>query len=363
MDKIKTGIKIKVNPEQSRKIQEICFENGIDWLERDSTVKFLNKPFLFIDNLISFMHKEEEDDFLEEDNEEVSAELFIRTKGTCVEPETLAEDNKDEQKLECLVEGYEGTYFELGQVWETREGNKLKIICFDLKTDMYKVTLFELEDKDKNNLYYTQKGEFYEEEMSDMNLVKLITDNNEIEVVTETTPSDPQPKTLSEYLRDNNAYESFVENSVEAFLKDLGWYKDFKSENKRISLGNIFIFEDTKEGYIYWLNLKSNIQKPIIFNMNEIIFAEVDKRIAEQKTTTVFISTEEFDQMLQQKEQPNQKFLVYVHGKNAPKHIHDSYDSAEKEAKRLAEKEIGCNISIVSVVKTFKSKIIIEEVE
>lgn len=29
---IKTNIKMRVTPEQSRKVQEICFENGIDWL-------------------------------------------------------------------------------------------------------------------------------------------------------------------------------------------------------------------------------------------------------------------------------------------------------------------------------------------
>lgn len=335
MDKIKTGIKIKVNPEQSRKIQEICFENDINWI-KGKGIQFSNEPFLFIDNLISFMYKEEEDEFLEEDNEEVSAELFIRTKGTCVEPETLAADNKDEQKLECLVEGYEGTYFELGQVWETREGNKLKIICFDLKTDMYKVTLFELEDKDKNNLYYTQKGEFYEEEMSDMNLVKLITDNNNIEDVTETIPS--EPKSLSEYLKENNAYESFIENCVDNAAKiQLKHLKD-------IDFIIAFSWNKTPQGYEYWERLDKTKPNNLIYDMDEITFTEVEKRLKLIK-------------------QSNQKFLVCVHGKNTPKYIYDSYDSAENEAKRLAKKEIGCNVSIVSIVKTFKSKIIVEEGE
>ena len=173
MSKIKIGIKMRVTPEQSRKVQEICFENSIGW-GKSAGLKHLDKPYLFIDDTISFMYEEEEGDFLNNLNEEVSAELFIRTNGTCVE---------------------------------------------------------EL-----------------------------------------------QPKTLSEYLKENKAYESFVENCVKAFLKDLAWYKVFKSENKIISLGNIFIFEDTKEGYTYWYNLKSNIPKPVECDMNEIIFVEVDRR-------------------------------------------------------------------------------------
>ena len=94
--------------------------------------------------------------------------------------------------------------------------------------------------------------------------------------------------------------------------------------------------------------------------MDEIIFAEVDKRTAEQKTQSEFISTEEFDQMFQQK--TSTKYMVFVEGRSNPKKVHNSYDSAEKEAKRLSAKEIGCNVMILSVVKTFKSKVTVEEV-
>ena len=84
-------------------------------------------------------------------------------------------------KLECLVKGYEDTFFEVGQLWETREGNKLKVKDFDLETDIYKVTLYELEDKNKNDLYYNQKGEFWEGEKNKRDLVKLITENSKID--------------------------------------------------------------------------------------------------------------------------------------------------------------------------------------
>ena len=85
MGKIKTGIKMKLNPEQSRKVQEICFENGIGWMTEKEVIQYTDKTLLFIDENISFIGKDEVEDFLEDKNEEVSAELFIRTNGTCVE--------------------------------------------------------------------------------------------------------------------------------------------------------------------------------------------------------------------------------------------------------------------------------------
>ena len=94
--------------------------------------------------------------------------------------------------------------------------------------------------------------------------------------------------------------------------------------------------------YDYWNNLQSNIPKPIKYDMDEIIFAEVDKRIAEQKAST--------------------KYMVFVEGRSNPKKVHDSYDSAEKEAKRLSAKEISCNVFVVEIVKTYKSKVIVETV-
>ena len=267
MGKIKTGIKMVVNPEQSRKVQEICFENGIGCMTGTS-IKHLDAPFLFIDDYLSFMYGEEDEYFLGEGSEEVSAELFIRTNGTCVESETLTENNNkgeqmEELKLECLVEGYEGTYFEIGQVWQIKSGDRLKVKEFDFETDIYKLTMTEVDDSTPK-YYYTPKGEELQGEESELDLVKLIS--------TEATPS--------------------------------------------------------KE--------------------------------SQQKTQSEFISTEEFDQMFEQK--ATTKYIVFVEGRSNPKKIHYSYDSAEKEAKRLSAKEIGCNVMVLSVVKTFKSKVIVEEV-
>ena len=55
MGKIKTGIKMRLNPEQSRRVQEICFENGMEWAG-GNYVKHLDKPFIFINTNGSICH-------------------------------------------------------------------------------------------------------------------------------------------------------------------------------------------------------------------------------------------------------------------------------------------------------------------
>ena len=88
MSKIRTGIKMWVTPGQSRKVQEICFENGIYW-RRGKNIGYFDEPFLFIEEYISFIFRDQEDFFVKAEEEEVDADLFIRTNGTCIE------DNKD----------------------------------------------------------------------------------------------------------------------------------------------------------------------------------------------------------------------------------------------------------------------------
>ena len=77
--KIKTNIKMRVTPEQSEKVQKICFENNIFWF-KEKRLSHLSSPFLYIkNNSLKYTEKE----LLEE----VDADLFIRTNGTCIEKE------------------------------------------------------------------------------------------------------------------------------------------------------------------------------------------------------------------------------------------------------------------------------------
>lgn len=362
MGKIKKEIKMRVNPEQSQKVQEICFKNDIEWYS-GKILRHLDEPFLYIndDNLICY--SDIYDGYFDKDeNEEVSAELFIRTNGTCVESGVPTEDNNkgeqmEELKLECLVEGYEGTYFEVGQVWETRDGNiKARITKIYTGGDKRCPIICEYYNKDEDRTFDFSvdiKGNYAIYVTSKFDLVKLIS--------TKSIPSEePQPKTLSEYLKENNAYETFVENCVEYFLGNMNYFYRCKKDKLTATIDNIFIWEDSNEGYKYWNNLSIYKPKNLIYDMNEIVFAEVDKRIAEQKAPTEFISTEEFNQMLEQKS--STKYMVFVEGKNTPRYIHETKASAETEAKRLSTKMIGSKVSVVEIVKEFKSKVIVEEV-
>lgn len=56
------------------------------------------------------------------------------------------------------------------------------------------------------------------------------------------------------------------------------------------------------------------------------------------------------------------KYYVFVSGKKTPRVLHDTLEAAEKEAKRLSEREVGSLVSVCRVEKQFISKVIVEEV-
>ena len=84
---IKTNIKMRVTPEQSAKVQEICFENGINWDFSDDIVLHKDKPYIFIDKkkYLAWLGEHQDDSFIEAEEEEIDPELFIRTNGSCIE--------------------------------------------------------------------------------------------------------------------------------------------------------------------------------------------------------------------------------------------------------------------------------------
>ena len=97
---IKRNIKIVVTPEESKQVQEICFANGIGWSGKDFTLILLDKEYLMIREVITWDDKKR---FCELNLEEISAELFIRTNGTCVE-ETLEQELKQNTNKEETME-------------------------------------------------------------------------------------------------------------------------------------------------------------------------------------------------------------------------------------------------------------------
>lgn len=238
----------------------------------------------------------------------------------------------NDKKLECLVEGYEGTYFEVGQVWETRNGEK--IVFKDFIKDADYPLLFDI----GNTIYeeFTLRGTFFYADAKvkhGLDLVKLIS--------TESTPSEePQPKTLSEYLKENDVYEIFIETCVAHFLKYTSVYSIFKKDNIPMSLSNTFTWYEW-DGNL-WSELDNNLPKDIIYDMNEIVFSEVDKRLSKE-------------------ERYPKRYMLFVEGKSSPKKIHTDLDTAEEEAKRLATREIGSKVFLVEIVKEYKSRLEIDE--
>lgn len=82
---MKTNIKLQVTPEQSKAVQKICFNNKIYWAATGSNFEEDNVRYIFID--IDAMTLAYESTFFHKHKfEEIDADLFIRTNGTCVEP-------------------------------------------------------------------------------------------------------------------------------------------------------------------------------------------------------------------------------------------------------------------------------------
>ncbi len=83
---MKTNIKLRVTPEQSKAVQKICFNNKIYWALTGSNFEEDNVRYIFI--YIDVMTLTDESTFFHKHKlEEIDADLFIRTNGTCVEPE------------------------------------------------------------------------------------------------------------------------------------------------------------------------------------------------------------------------------------------------------------------------------------
>ena len=103
MNRIKTGIKLQVTPEESKQVQEICFANGLGWVGGDFTPSLLDKEYLMICDVITWDDKKR---FCELNLEEVSANLFIKTKGTCIEetPEQALKQNTNNKNKEETME-------------------------------------------------------------------------------------------------------------------------------------------------------------------------------------------------------------------------------------------------------------------
>jgi hypothetical protein len=97
MGKMQTNIKMIVDEDQSKKVQEIAFANGYSWANRGNPSKktySTEKPYLYIADCEYLSAGSVIESFEDDVSEEVDADLFIRTNGTCEEStdqETISE--------------------------------------------------------------------------------------------------------------------------------------------------------------------------------------------------------------------------------------------------------------------------------
>ena len=94
---IKTNIKMRVTPEQSKKVQEICFKGGINWGYLDDIVRYIEEPYILVDKkkYLSWLGENQSDSFIGTEEEEIDPELFIKTNGTCIEKKEYQKDTID----------------------------------------------------------------------------------------------------------------------------------------------------------------------------------------------------------------------------------------------------------------------------
>lgn len=82
---MKTNIKMRVTPGQSKRVQEICFKNNIAW-HGVKAFNHLRQPYIYVyGNTLGYDCKESSEYFNDHENIEIDADLFIRTNGTCEE--------------------------------------------------------------------------------------------------------------------------------------------------------------------------------------------------------------------------------------------------------------------------------------
>ena len=76
------NIKLKVTPEQSRKVQEICFSKGIIWGITRDAISYTDAPHLYIAGGRALTYGHDYHLFLTDKRKEMDANLFIQTNGT-----------------------------------------------------------------------------------------------------------------------------------------------------------------------------------------------------------------------------------------------------------------------------------------
>ena len=105
---MKTNIKLRVTPEQSKAVQKICFANGINWSAGENEISYTEAEYLFIKPIeIWFRDYSDHNKGIETKGyTEVDADLFIRTNGTCEESIDIVDNLSNNKSKEDMFKQY-----------------------------------------------------------------------------------------------------------------------------------------------------------------------------------------------------------------------------------------------------------------
>lgn len=135
---MKTNIKMRVTPEQSRSVQEICFDNGIKWNDGSRWVLKENEPYLFIlqEGALIYKSLNEYNEYNLRPEKEIDADLFIRTNGTCEEI-----SNEGLSKIKAASEGKSTEYLQEKIINLHKQINKDRATIKNQKEELNKLNL------------------------------------------------------------------------------------------------------------------------------------------------------------------------------------------------------------------------------
>ena len=105
---MKTNIKLRVTPEQSEAVQKICFANDFTWLYNPQNIALtgIGDHFLGIKSDYTLLAAGSKTCFTEWLLDEVDADLFIRTNGTCEESIDIVDDILNNKSKEAVFKQY-----------------------------------------------------------------------------------------------------------------------------------------------------------------------------------------------------------------------------------------------------------------
>ena len=141
---IKTNIKMRVTPEQSRKVQEICFSNGIYWAGENKDKVRIYSNYLYIRGLITHDTSNNFIYFNDAKEEEIDADLFIKTNGTCEET-YLTKYTSQPKDLESALKKIENLHIALNKKVDKNKNQALEITKLLKDKEEYKQLQYDYE--------------------------------------------------------------------------------------------------------------------------------------------------------------------------------------------------------------------------